>query len=61
MFNIIEYEECINDFLNFVFDEVINDTRYENLVENTFLQKKLKQYLLEGKKLHLGLGILKNI
>lgn len=61
MFNIIEYEECINDFLNFVFGEVINDTRYENLVENTFLQKKLKQYLLEGKKLHLGLGILKNI
>lgn len=61
MFNIIEYEECINDFLNFVFDEVINDIKYEDLVENTLLQKKLKQYLLEGRKLHLGLGILKNI
>lgn len=61
MFNIIECEECINDFLNFVFDEVINDTRYEKLVENTLLQKKLKQYLLDGKKLHLGIGILKDI
>ncbi len=61
MFDIIEYEENINDFLNFVFDEVTGNIQYENLSENTSLQKELKQYLLDSKKLHLGLGILKNI
>ncbi len=60
-FNIIEYEENINDFLNFVFDVVIDKVEYNDLPEKTTLQKELKRKLLNNEKLHLGLGIIKNI
>ena len=58
-FSIIEYEENINDFLNFVFDVVIDKVDYKNLPEKTTLQKKLKRKLLNNEKLHLGLGLVK--
>lgn len=58
-FNIIEYEENIDDFLNFVFDVVIESIDYKDLAEKTHLQKELKKKLLAGSKLHLGLGFLK--
>lgn len=58
-FDIVEYEENLNDFLNFVFDDVLDDIKYDELPENTSLQKELKKKLLNKEKLHLGLGILK--
>ncbi|MCI8569700.1 MAG: hypothetical protein HFJ11_06995 [Bacilli bacterium] len=58
-FNIVEYEENINDFLNFVFDMGIGNVKYNDLSDKTILQKKLKKKLLNGDKLHLGLGFLK--
>ena len=60
-FNIIEYEENIDDFLNFVFGVVIDKVAYKDLPEKTTLQKELKRKLLNNEKLHLGLGIIKNI
>lgn len=60
-FNIIEYEECSKDFLNFVFDVVLDNVKNKDLPENTTLQKGLKTKLLNGEKLHLGLGFLKEI
>ena len=58
-FNIIEYEENINDFMKFVFDIVIGEVKYKNLPEKTILQKGLKKKLLNGEKLNLGLGFLR--
>lgn len=58
-FHIVEYEENIDDFLNFVFGVVIENVDYHNLPEKTILQKELKKRLLDGNKLHLGLGFLK--
>ena len=58
-FNIVEYEENIEDFLNFVFDDVLDNIKYDELPENTSLQKALKKKILNKEKLHLGLGILK--
>lgn len=60
-FNIIEYEENINDFLNFVFDVVIGEGNYKDLPEKTILQRELKRKLLNNETLHLGLGVIKNI
>lgn len=59
-FEIIEQTENIEDFLNFVFQEKGCNINYENLKEETTLQNKLKKYILEGRKLHIGLGILKS-
>ena len=59
-FNIIEYEQNINDFLNFVFDVVIDEVDYNDLLEKTTLQKELKKKLLNNEILHLGLGFIKN-
>lgn len=58
-FDIVEYEENIKDFLNFVFDDVLDNIKYEELPENTSLQKALKKKILNKEKLHLGIGILK--
>ena len=59
-FDVIDQVENIGDFLNFVFRENDCNIKYENLKEETILQNKLKKYILEGKKLHIGLGILKD-
>ena len=59
-FDIIEQTENIEEFLNFVFQEKVFNINYEKLKEETILQKKLKEKLLENKKLHIGLGILKD-
>ena len=53
------YEENIRDFLNFVFDDVLDNIKYYELPEDTSLQKVLKKKILNKEKLHLGLGILK--
>lgn len=57
-FTIVEYEENISDFLNFVFDVVLDNVKYNDLSDKTILQKELKKRLLNGDKLHLGLGFL---
>ena len=57
-FDVVEVKENISDFLNFVFNRpMIND--YKELPEETSLQIKLKEKLLKGEKLHIGIGILK--
>lgn len=58
-FQIIEYKENTKDFLNFVFNKGYGKVNYNDLPEETTLQKELKARLLNGDKLHLGLGILK--
>lgn len=58
MFNIIEAEECVDDILNFVYN-IRSIENYNNLAEDTSLQRKIKQYLLEGKAIRKGIGVLK--
>lgn len=58
-FNIIEYEENTKDFLDFAFEDVLGEMAYSDLSEKTFLQKELKKRLLNGDKLHLGIGFIK--
>ena len=58
LFNIKEGKSCIEDILNFVFNiDEIND--YKLLEEKTELQRNIKQYLLNGNDIKLGLGKLK--
>lgn len=57
-FNIVKYEENIIDFLDFVFNEPLENVNYNNLQETTTLQRGLKQMIIDKKSLHLGLGIL---
>ncbi|MCH5167004.1 MAG: hypothetical protein J1F35_03840 [Erysipelotrichales bacterium] len=59
LFNIIEHEENLDDFLNFIFNEPNEVGDYSLLRENTSLQRELKKRLLNGDKLHLGLGFIK--
>lgn len=57
-FDVVEVKENISDFLNFVFNRPMIDD-YKELPEETSLQIKLKEKLLKGEKLHIGIGILK--
>lgn len=59
-FRIVGVEANVNDFLNFVFDAPVEVSDYNNLPDKTRLQKGLKQFLIEGKQLHLGIGVLSN-
>lgn len=58
LFDIIEGEGCIDDILNFVYN-IKECYNYTNLEENTSLQRKIKEFLLEGKKIYLGIGTLR--
>ncbi len=58
-FNVIEYEENTKDFIDFAFEDVLGEIKYSDLPEKTFLQKELKKRLLNGDKLHLGIGFIK--
>ena len=59
-FDIIKQTENNKEFLNFVFQEKGEKINYNFLKEDTKLQKELKKYLINNKKLHIGLGVLKN-
>ena len=60
LFDVIDGENCIKDILNFVYGlEKCNN--YNELQENTTLQKQIKIALLNNENFYLGLGILKNI
>lgn len=57
LFYVEDGEDCIYDILNFVFS--LNECEnYNDLPENTILQKIIKQQLINGKKFKLGIGIL---
>lgn len=58
-FKILKEEDNIKDFLNFVFNVPLFKGEYSELESKTKLQKGLKEKLLNGKKLRIGLGILK--
>lgn len=57
IFNIIEGEDCISDILNFVYN-IIDCTDYNNLQEDTSLQRKIKEFLLKGNTINVGIGTL---
>lgn len=57
-FDLIEVKENVSDFLNFVFNSPMADD-YNSLPSETSLQRNLKEKLLIGEKLHIGIGILK--
>ena len=60
LFEITEGEECLEDILNFVYGiSEIDD--YNNLSEETSLQREIKKELLNGKVFHLGCGKLKEM
>ena len=58
MFDIIEGENCIDDILNFVYN-IDNFTNYNELPEDTSLQRNIKEYLLSGQIIKIGIGTLK--
>lgn len=55
LFDIKEGENCTRDILNFVFN-TLECSDYNWLSEKTSLQKKIKQMLLNGIDIKLGLG-----
>ena len=60
LFDVIDGENCIKDILDFVYGlEKCNN--YNELQENTTLQKQIKIALLNNENFYLGLGMLKNI
>ena len=57
LFYVEDGEDCTFDILNFVFS--LNECEnYNDLPENTILQKIIKQQLINGEKFKLGIGIL---
>ena len=60
LFDITEGKDVIKDILNFVYDLQQIDSYY-NLPERTSLQSKIKDLLINGKEIHIGIGKLKKI
>ena len=60
LFDITEGKDAIKDILNFVFDLQQIDNYYD-LPERTSLQSKIKDLLINGKEIHIGIGKLKKI
>lgn len=58
LFDIKDGEDCINDIMNFVYG-VNQCSDYKELSENTTLQKKIKESLINNQKFYLGLGVLR--
>lgn len=58
LFDITEGKDAIKDILNFVFDLQQIDSYYD-LPEGTSLQSKIKDLLINGKEIHIGIGKLK--
>ena len=57
LFSTIEGEDCLDDILNFVYG-IRSINNYSELSENTSLQIKIKEYLLKGNSIKLGIGTL---
>lgn len=60
LFDIIEGKDAIKDILNFVYGLQQIDSYYD-LPEETSLQSKIKDLLINGKEIHIGIGKLKKI
>ncbi len=59
LFEVEEGKECTSDILNFVYS--LKECKdYNELEENTSLQRLLKKELIKNKKFNLGLGNLRN-
>ena len=58
MFDIVEGENCIDDIMNFVYNRD-NKLNYDELPEDTYLQKNIKEYLLNRQIIKIGIGILR--
>ena len=58
LFDIRDGEDCSNDIMNFVYG-VNQCSDYKKLSENTTLQKKIKESLINNQKFYLGLGVLR--
>lgn len=57
LFDVVDGENCIDDIINFVYQkEEINN--YNELQENTNLQKLIKMELLNGTIFKMGIGVL---
>ncbi len=59
LFEVKDGEDAKKDILNFIFN-IQECDNYNTLVENTTLQKLLKQQLLQNKEFRIGCGKLKN-
>lgn len=57
LFDVTEGESCIEDILNFVYKS--STKIYNELLEETSLQRDIKKYLLNDNDIKLGKGILK--
>ncbi len=60
LFDITEGKDAIKDILNFVYDLQQIDSFYD-LPERTSLQSKIKDFLINRKEIHIGIGKLKKI
>lgn len=60
LFDIVQYHENLKDFMLFVFNTHDIPKDFSSLECKTSLQKNMKNYLLEGNKLHIGTAILKD-
>ena len=60
LFDIIKGKDAIKDILNFVYGLQQIDSYYD-LPEETSLQSKIKDLLINGKEIHIGIGKLKKI
>ena len=58
LFEVKDGSDATKDILNYVFN-VQNSSNYNDLVEDTSLQKLLKQQLIKNKEMKIGLGKLK--
>lgn len=58
LFDVEDGRECTDDIMNFVYG-INKCSDYRKLSEETILQKKIKEQLLNGEKFYLGLGVLK--
>ena len=57
LFDVTEGESCIEDILNFVYKS--STKKYNELQEETSLQRDIKKYLLNDNDIKLGKGFLK--
>ena len=55
-FSLMEWKKEDNEFLQWVYGRT--DIEYENLPENTSLQRNMKKYLMQGGRIGSGQGIL---
>ncbi len=60
MFDITEGQDCVAAIKGFLFNDPLCKMNNEDLPENSGLQKRVKEHLLQGKEINLGMGILKS-